>query len=171
MPSKYDKIHYACGNHVLPGWLNADVVPTGPENYMQVNLTSRHPFPANSFRFGYAQDFLEHIDQAESLVFLSEVHRTLRPRGVLRLSFPGLEGVLNESFSKKDFDSVLRGRHEAYTQHQHRHFYSRESLAIVAAHFGFDLAFVEYKQSSHAELVGIDSRAAQVNIRAELTKQ
>jgi len=168
---QFDRIHYACGRNILPGWLNVDISPTGPENYKYVDLTSGHPFPSNSFSFALCEDFIEHITQADSLMFLLEVHRTLKSGGVLRLTCPGLEGVLTHHFGARDFSGFLRGRLEAYTQHVHVHFYSRESLALVANHIGFDIRFVMPNESSHPELQGIDTRLELVHLHAELTKR
>ena len=168
---KFTRIHYGCGNVFLPGWLNVDVVPNGPENYMQVNLTNQHPFPDNWFDFGFAEDFLEHIDQADSLLFLAECHRTLKPGGVLRLSFPGFEGVLKEGFRNTDFKSVLAGKQSEYIQHWHRHFYCEDSLRLVSEHFGFDIEFFDFRESRYRELDNVETRDTDVNIRAELTKK
>ncbi len=169
-----DRIHYGCGDIYMPGWLNVDVRAVGnpPENYMDVNLVTRHPFPDSSFRFGFTQDFIEHIDQVDSITFLAEVFRTFKPGGVLRVSFPGFEHVLCAHFPRPDFDTVLRGKHDAYDLHRHRHFYSRESLALVARQIGYSIEFVEYGKSKYVELCGLDTRIEQIsgNIRAELTK-
>lgn len=82
-----DKIHYACGRNIFPGWLNVDgfdvSYPKGrvPNRYadriFQVDLARAHPFPDSCFTYAYAEDFLEHLTQAESLIFLKECHRTL----------------------------------------------------------------------------------------------
>jgi predicted SAM-dependent methyltransferase len=98
-----DRIHYACGQRVLDGWLNVDgfdeSYPNGfidlghRKSILRLDLTAPHPFPDACFQWGYSEDFLEHLTQAESMVSLCEAHRTFRTGGVLRLSFPGLAGV------------------------------------------------------------------------------
>jgi predicted SAM-dependent methyltransferase len=167
----FDKIHYGCGRNYLPGWLNVDIIARGPENYMYVDLASRHPFPANSFEFGFSEDFIEHIDQASSILFLEEVHRTFRKGGVLRLTFPCLEAVLKKHFSSISYDDFQKGKKEAYEAFGHVHFYSRDSLALVAEHIGFAMEIVEGNKSRYSQLEGINARLDFVNLHVELTKQ
>ena len=73
-----DRIQYVCGYNYMPGWLNVDIITGGPDNYLYVNLVEQHPFPDNHFRFAVCENFVEHVGQADSLVFFEEVHRTLR---------------------------------------------------------------------------------------------
>lgn len=169
---QYECIHYASGTKYLDGWLNVDTHKNGPSNYLRVNLTERHPFPDNSFRLGFCEDFLEHIDQADSLMFLVEVHRTLKPGGVLRLSFPSFESTLTEHYGRIDYGSFAAGKQSAYVHHRHRHFYSRNSLETLANHLGFRIEFAAFRESKHPELQGLETRPLQAesNIHAELTK-
>jgi len=81
---------------------------------IRCELVGEHPFPSNHFRFGFAEDFLEHLDQAESLIFLSEACRCLQSTGVLRLSFPGLSGVLSRHYRSSDFQGSHTGIVEAF---------------------------------------------------------
>ena len=70
-----DRIHYACGRNVLPGWTNVDgydeSFPCGEipadiaGSIFRLDLSGPHPFPGNHFRLGYSEDFIEHIDQRE----------------------------------------------------------------------------------------------------------
>jgi len=169
------RIHYACGKHFLPGWLNVDSYRQGPAHgaaFEALDLVSRHPFPDDTFEFGFA-DFLEHLSQVDSLLFLSECRRTLKPGGVLRLSFPGLEGVLRKHYPAADWETVNIAKEEAYTRYEHLHFYSRDELTLVAMHFGFTaVTFHAFGESPHAPLQGIDQRATQrdLNTYAELQK-
>jgi SAM-dependent methyltransferase len=172
-----DKAHYGCGPvRYGEGWVNidrcgGDVPP--PQVLVGVDLSGEQPFASNSFKFSFSEDFLEHLDQAGAIAFLYEAHRTLRPAGVLRLSFPGLRGVLREYYLSNDFQGVCAGRQGAYVQHVHKHFFCEESLAIVASHIGFSkIEFVEYGKSAHSDLRNLDFRELQkhINIYAELTK-
>ncbi len=165
------QIQYGCGGNYLPGWLNVDIIGAGPENYMYVDLTSRHPFPDDFFEFGFSEDFIEHIDQASSLVFLEEVHRTFRRGGVLRLTFPVLDIVLEKHFSSISYEGFVRGKEEAFDTYGHINFYSRESLALVAGHIGFDMEIVECGKSKYPQLAGINTRTDSVNLHVELTKR
>jgi predicted SAM-dependent methyltransferase len=169
----YPKINYGCGANIIAGWLNVDLDRSAPGNYRRVDVLEKHPFLENSVRYGFSEDLLEHFDQAESIFFLSEVHRTLALGGVMRLSFPGLEGVLNRHYFPASEERVRAGEFEAYSFWDHVHFYSRDELELVASHIGFSqIKFVEFGQSEHQTLRNLDTRADQIglNTYVELTK-
>jgi predicted SAM-dependent methyltransferase len=168
-----EKIHYGCGSKLIDGWLNVDWHESTASGYRQVNLLETHPFDSDSVKFGFSEDMLEHFGQAESIFFLSEIHRTLTRGGVMRLSFPGLEGVLKRHYSPPSERRVREGELEAYAYWGHVHFYGRDELRMVATHLGFtDIRFVDYGKSDHPELSDLDTRLDQIglNTYVELTK-
>jgi predicted SAM-dependent methyltransferase len=178
-PGRFDKIHYACGTKYFENWLNVDIRPIVrvPKRfqpfYLKMSLTRRHPFADGALRFGYSEDFIEHLSQSDSLIFLSEVYRTLAPDGVVRISTPGLRGVLSRHYRSTDFVGAKCGEVEAFTQWGHLHFYSEESLTTVATHLGFrKIEFKRYNESDYYELRTRETRPHQIdlNIVAELTK-
>jgi predicted SAM-dependent methyltransferase len=169
----YRKINYGCGENIIDGWLNIDLHDSTAQGYMRVNLLEKHPFEDNSVLFGFSEDMLEHLNQAESIFFLSEIYRTLAPGGVVRLSFPGLEGVLQKHYTPPTEKRVREGEFEAYSFWDHIHFYSREELRTVAAHLGFKtINFFDYGKSDYPELSNRDTREHQIglNTHAELIK-
>jgi predicted SAM-dependent methyltransferase len=174
---KIKKAHYGCGiHHFENDWVNIDRYPTSTKNnshYMRADLTSKHPFPSNYFHYAFAEDFLEHLSQDVSIIFLSEVFRCLKAGGVLRLSFPGLRGILQKHYRSSNYVGAAIGRKEAYTIWEHKHFYCEESLSIVAEHIGFsNIRFVQYGVSDYEALKNLDHREDQkgLNIYTELTK-
>lgn len=113
------------------------------------------------------------MTQAESLVFLAECYRTFAPGGVLRLSFPGLRGILRRHFHSATPQAVAAGVYDAYTRWRHAHFYSEESIELVARHLGFrQVCFCAYGQSDHPEFTDRDRPPdqADLNLVVELTK-
>lgn len=165
-----DKIHYACGKVIIDGWLNVDnfdpfSYPDGridggiAKKIYKMDLKQKHPFKDNHFIFGFAEDFLEHLDQAESLIFLSECFRTFKMDGVLRLSFPELGNVLKRHFTIPSYKGAEKGRIEAYQTWNHKHFYSFENLKLVSRHIGFrEIKRVRFGESEFNELKNIDTR-------------
>ena len=187
------KIQYGCGIKLLKEWVNVDSLPIElltawrknqlPDAdqqpvelffYRTLDLTSRQPFANNSFDIGFCEDFIEHLSQAESITFLSECYRVLKPGGILRMSFPGLEGVLkNHYVGPTSYKSANEAKMDCYDQWEHIHFYSREELRLVATHLGYsNVTFTAYGASTHAELQGLETRANQdkVNTYVELQK-
>jgi predicted SAM-dependent methyltransferase len=175
-----DRVHYGCGGNILPGWLNVDGVTwsfagglRSANSITLVDLAGRHPFPDEAFQFAYAEDFIEHLTQADSLTFLTESYRTLRPGGVLRLSFPSLEGVLAKHYVDNSFATAVAAKQDAFDNWGHEHFYSSRSLELVARHIGFTgFEEVEYGRSEHAALTGLETRSGQIglNLNVELTR-
>jgi predicted SAM-dependent methyltransferase len=167
------KVNYGCGETILPGWLNVDLYESPRPEYRRVDLLEKHPFPSGSVRFAFAEDFLEHLTQAESIFFLGELYRTLAPSAVARLSFPGLEGVLAKHYTPPSETRLRQGEFEAYAFWDHVHFYALEELRLVALHLGFrEVKSVAYGESEHPELRGLDTRAHQIGLNTcvELTK-
>ena len=174
---RIENIHYGCGPKLFAGnWVNVDLNDkhdSASGFFMEVNLVEKHPFPSGFFAYAFSEDFIEHLDQSDALIFLSEAYRTLRPNGVLRLSFPGMREVLKRHYLSSDYEGATVGKYEAYTMWGHRHFFCEESLSLAAKHIGYsEVNFVEYGISEHHALSDLDSRADQkrLNIHAELRK-
>jgi predicted SAM-dependent methyltransferase len=169
----FNKINYGCGGNVIKDWLNIDQYQSDLPNYCCVNLLEKHPFPDCSINFGFSEDMLEHLNQAESIFFLGECFRVLKPGGVIRLRFPGLEGVLNRHYSPISEIRLREGEFEAYSFWDHIHFYSKGELELVASHIGFKkIEFVHYGESKISELRNLDTRENQMDLNTyvELTK-
>ena len=164
-----DRINYGCGGHVRPGWLNVDgfdgsypyesIPEEKRERIVYIDLARKHPFDTGAFSFGYSEHMLEHLDQAESLIFLSEAYRTLEFGGILRLCFPGLAGVLKRHNRASDFEGAQTGREEAFNMWCHKHFYCFDSLKLVGEHIGFRKVYeVPHGESEYEAFQGIESR-------------
>lgn len=169
----FNKVHFACGSRLFDGWLNIDFGGPSKDNYLQLNLCEKLPFPDQSFLFGFAEDFLEHLSQADSIIFLSEAYRVIKKGGVLRLSFPGLEGVLEKHYMIDRPLYGYLGKLESCTYWDHLHFYSREELTLVAKHIGYsEIKFCSYGISEHPQLSGLDGREHQrgLNLYVELIR-
>jgi len=179
-----DRIHYACGLNFMGGWTNTDwfdeksfpggVVP--PEligKVYHVDLSSRQPFPDNTFQFAYSEDFIEHLSQKDAITFLFETRRVLRPGGVLRIATPGLIDVMDRHYVGREYEQLAVEHYHCYDRWSHCHFFSHDTLRAVALAAGYR----RYQQrifgvSDHDALRGIDTRADQqeFNIYAEMTK-
>lgn len=170
---KFDKVHFACGGNYLDDWLNIDFAHRDNDNYLRLNLCERLPFPDGHFKFAFAEDFLEHLGQDDSIIFLAEAFRSLQKGGVLRLSFPGLEGVLNKHYLFDQTLTTYTGKLDAFLYWDHFHFYSMDELKTVAKHIGYsEIEFVKFGESKYQPLNGLDTREHQkdLNTYVELTK-
>jgi SAM-dependent methyltransferase len=122
-----------CRSGSTSTWRRPRETSLGGRFFLAVDLTQRHPFADASFDLGYAEDFLEHLSQAQSLIFLSEAYRTLRSGGVLRLSFPGLEGVLRKHYLGGSAAALAHPQRDAYESWGHVHFIPATSFALWRA--------------------------------------
>ena len=172
------KVNYGCGEVLLKGWINVDIMPANKIErngniYYEMDLTKKHPFPDNSLEFAFAEDFIEHLSQADAVIFLTEIYRTLKKEGILRLSFPGFFEVLAKHFREVSYEQAKEMRAEAYIRHSHKHFFCFEELRQLCYHIGFrNVQSVEYGKSNHSELANLDTRVLQigVNIIVEIMK-
>ena len=177
-----DRVHYACGRNVIDGWLNVDVyddsypyrevLPDGASRIFRVDLTGPHPFPSDYFRLGYSEDFVEHLTQPEFIAFLCECHRTFTPGGVLRLSSPGLDGMLRRHLRGSDHAAAARLRDEVYERWWHKHVPCFEEINLIARHIGWrEVRQVPYGESAVPELrQDTRSHQADLNLVVELVK-
>jgi predicted SAM-dependent methyltransferase len=83
------KLHLGCGEHVVPGWLNADKFDSRADIYVDVYY--RLPFDDCTFSLIYAEHLLEHVKIEKVRHVLSEARRVLKPHGIFRLTVPDLE--------------------------------------------------------------------------------
>lgn len=83
------KLHVGCGDHVLDGWLNADLRPCSTR-VLCMDVTRRFPFPDNVFAYVYSEHVIEHLNFGEGAVMLAECFRVLAPGGKIRIATPDL---------------------------------------------------------------------------------
>lgn len=151
-------IHYACGRRLFPDWLNVDYFPK-IDGILRVNLVERHPFEDNFFELGFCEDFLEHLSQPDSLIFLSEVYRTLKLGGVCRFAFPTMDGQveLGPKFSNHEEAKIIKD--EYYFKWGHKHLYAKNEFKMVCKHIGFSkVDFRSFLESNIVALRNLESR-------------
>jgi predicted SAM-dependent methyltransferase len=87
------KLHLGCGTVNTPGYVNIDVAPMSHVHLVQkIDRLAR--FKSNSVDFIYASHVLEHISHRETIKVLQEWKRVLKPGGLLRLSVPDFDALL-----------------------------------------------------------------------------
>jgi predicted SAM-dependent methyltransferase len=104
------KLHLGCGEHVVPGWLNADKFNSRADIYLDVYR--RLPFADRSFDLIYAEHLLEHVKIEKVAHVLSEALRVLKPAGLFRVTVPDLE-MFARKYVEKD-DGFFRSYLEKY---------------------------------------------------------
>jgi predicted SAM-dependent methyltransferase len=84
------KLHIGAGPMRLDGWLNTDLI--SGEAY--VDLTRPLPFADATFAYAFGEHVIEHLGEADGARLMRELHRVLRPGGVLRLTTPDLRKII-----------------------------------------------------------------------------
>jgi len=99
-------LHAGCGNVLLSGWLNTDLLDLVGANgevtrpghaylarghvYLKHDATEPYPIPSGTVTSVYSEHYIEHLTLVDAAAWLRELHRVLKPGGVLRFSTPDL---------------------------------------------------------------------------------
>jgi SAM-dependent methyltransferase len=165
------KLHIGSFDVVHDGWLNTDVTPhlmiarvpglaralraagvLSDERWAAyasgafrrisyLDLTRPFPFRDGSIDAVLASHVLEHLTVGEAERCVAEVHRVLRPGGVLRVAVPDLDLVVSE-YDPTDpdafLDGLLQGRERSTSRHRHWWNYNETSMRALLARGGFE---------------------------------
>jgi SAM-dependent methyltransferase len=88
-------LNVGCGLHFHPDWVNVDVVPAS-SGVIAADVRKGLPFADEVFDAVYCSHVLEHLPQREAASLLRNMHRVLRPGGVIRVVVPDLETLARE---------------------------------------------------------------------------
>ena len=93
---KIRKLHLGCGDNILEGWLNTDLVPINSQ-VLFVDASKPLPFDIQNGMFDYifSEHMIEHLDYAHGFRMLGECYRILKPGGRLRISTPDLSFLID----------------------------------------------------------------------------
>jgi SAM-dependent methyltransferase len=107
-------------------------------------------YPAESFDIIYAWHVIEHVIDLDA--FVRELHRLLRPRGLLWL---GTENYSNSSYFLTRLQKLLHGLPPPFaTSSEHTFAFTARTLADVLRRRGFDLVFCETYQPLWRDKLG-----------------
>jgi predicted SAM-dependent methyltransferase len=93
------KLHIGCGDHLLDGWLNCDLVDDwlivrGVPIY-PLDATKPFPFQSGIFDAVFSEHMIEHIPYLAGCSMLQECFRVLKAAGVIRISTPNLRFLID----------------------------------------------------------------------------
>jgi predicted SAM-dependent methyltransferase len=163
------KLQIGAFDQGVEGWINTDITPhlfvakipalaflmrraglLSEHRYQQhrlgifarlryLNVARRFPFDAATFDCAYTSHMLEHLNPRDADHCLCEIHRVLKPGGVLRIAVPDLDQFMKkyvreapEAFLEKFFES----NHTSAKNMHHWH-YNEFSLRRSLEHAGF----------------------------------
>lgn len=83
-------LHIGAGPKRLDGWLNTDLIAGD----VHLDLERRLPLPDVSLAYAFGEHVIGSLSESAGIALLAELHRVLRPGGVLRLTTPDLEKLI-----------------------------------------------------------------------------
>lgn len=85
-------LNIGCGTTYHSAWVNIDAEPVSKE-ILRHDVVMPLPFEDYCFDACYCSHMLEHLSRGEAQLLLCEIHRVLKPGGIIRLVVPDLEGI------------------------------------------------------------------------------
>lgn len=172
------RLHLGCGDHVLPGWANLDLL--GFPGVVPWNLTRDLPVGDGTIDFIFSEHFIEHVTLEQAQALLRECHRVLRPGGVVRISTPDLRKLTTEYQAGRtsewtDVDWVpatpCQMLNEGLRSWGHLFVFDPEELTSLFKEAGFiEVEHPGWRSSSHAPLRDLECRPFHDEIIVEATK-
>lgn len=167
----HPRLQIGAGPLSLPGWLNSDL-RCGD---IYLDLLRPLPLPDATFAYVYGEHVIEHVTERAGIRLLRELHRIMRPGGVIRLTTPDLRKIIalyedrNPVISQRDYARFLDGI--TYSEHQrgaqvlntfmrawgHRFVYDAAELTAKLLEAGFeDVRAQEMGTSEHPLLQDLE---------------
>ena len=182
LASAQPSLHIGAGPKRLEGWLNTDLI--GGDVHLDLERTL--PLPDASLAYVFGEHVIGALSEQAAMRLLRELHRVLRPGGVLRLTTPDLEKLIaiyrdeNPVVAREDYarylDAAAGKPHATPCQLFNdvvrlwgiRYTYDEEDLTRRLRETGFaDIERVEPGESRHAALRGLEQHGEPWVNRAE----
>lgn len=166
--SSVQRLHLGCGSVTPKGWVNSDLHPA-PGVDLVADLLKGIPVPDASFDHVVSIHVLCELGVWDQVPVLKEVHRVLKPGGVLRLSLPDLDINIQEYqkrnqsyFQLYQWDSVAGNFITQILWHSTIHcFYTKEFIEELLKKAGYrEIRHVKFQEtgSRWPEITSLDNR-------------
>ena len=171
------KLHIGCGTLYKEGWVNIDNNSDNNIERLDINhdLSKGLPFEDESVDYIYNEHFIEHLAREDGLKFLYECHRVLKIGGVLRISCPDLDfiidGYIHNTWREQDWvkkynydwiesECQMLNLNLNQIPWGHKYVYNQKELTKQLEKVGFDDNIKKelFAHSIYSELNNIDSR-------------
>ncbi|MDD3083680.1 MAG: methyltransferase domain-containing protein [Candidatus ainarchaeum sp.] len=133
------KLEIGSGNKPKKGYVHFDI-----RKNIDVDIVGdarKLPFSDNKFETVFSRFFLEHLFRKDALIALKEMHRILKPNGILEIIVPNLKYFcklfLEEEGQKKEWALNKIYGFENYKEDHHYFGYDEEVLSNILIKIGF----------------------------------
>jgi SAM-dependent methyltransferase len=168
--SELTRLNWGCGSHVAAGWINSDV-KDAPGVDLVADIRRGLPLRSGSVDYAVSVHALPELAYPELVPALAELHRTLKPEGVLRLVLPDFDRAI-DAYRRSDHDyfqvpaEEVRSAGGRFVVHTLWFGYSRSLFTLdfaeeLLANAGFTrVRACEYKRtaSPFGRIVELDNR-------------
>jgi predicted SAM-dependent methyltransferase len=89
------RLHIGCGDVNAPGFINLDARALAHVHIVHADLSHLPMIPAEAFELVYLSHVLEHVERRRVTDALRELRRILEPGGLLRISVPDFDKLLD----------------------------------------------------------------------------
>jgi predicted SAM-dependent methyltransferase len=134
-------VHIGCGEKNFPGFINVDAQPFAHIHIVTDNISRLSDFGDGTVDLVYMCHILEHIKKNKLANVLSEMKRILKDGGILRLSVPDFDSLIEVyNASGKDINKIdqqlMGGQGHKYNIHYTVFNYQRLWELLKNAGFG-----------------------------------
>lgn len=175
------KLQLGCGAFPIDGWLNTDCdIRLTKNGIVYLDVTKPFNLPDSSFDYVYSEHLFEHLNYKEEINMLKECYRILKPGGIIRISTPNIEFLIdlyfhpekeiNKAYIEFDAHRTRQPNNAVYainhfhTDWGHRIIHSPESLKNILTEIGFkNICQCEIGKSTHEPLNNIEQHAEHFN--------
>ena len=133
------KIHLGCGDIILNGWINIDA-RMADHVHINTDIIDLKEFSEGSIGVIYLSHVLEHFDFIESRNLLKLFYSKLKAGGVLLISVPDFNALVNVYLKTKNLDQIKRALMggQDYEYNYHKSVYNDELLSNELEKIGFN---------------------------------
>ena len=173
----YVKLHFGCGARVLEGWINIDLayfpayqkfvrdsnkyypeeIRGDKSDFFALDITKVGlPLPDNCVDVIFHEDFLEHLNQRDQIIFLAETLRVLKPGGLHRVNTPNLASSMREH---SNFPKGLTGVYvDEWDRWYHQNVMTMVMLEEMSKMVGYSKVIFTERDKSTSALVPLEYR-------------
>lgn len=148
------KLHVGCGKVYIPGFIHIDLMDYDHIDHKR-SVDDLGIFEDGSVDLIYACHVLEHFKRADIGKVLKEWSRVLKPGGVLRVSVPGFEELV-EIYKKYDDLNLILGPlvgGQTYLYNFHYMAFDFKSISALLKEAGFsDVKRYDWRKTEHANI-------------------
>ena len=149
------KLHLGCGKRHFPGFIHIDKDEYDHTDYVR-DIKDLSNFKDNSVDLIYLCHCFNNFNDEDARKALSEWHRVLKKRGILRIAVPDFKAVVKAYLKFKDLNllkRIITGYYESKKGvDYHRAVYDEKTLTKLLIECGFsDVHRYDWRKTEHAE--------------------